>query len=153
MIISFFGHSNYLESEDDEYRVLSILDNISKDKQVDFYLGGYGRFDAFALRCAQKFKKEHQNTKIYLICPYMGKWLDDRKDEIEKNYDGTIYPEIEHVPLKFAISKRNEWIGQQADYIIAYVKRHYGGAYKALLYAHKHNKPYTNLYKDNYELY
>ena len=153
MIISFFGHSNYLESEDDECRVLSILDDISKGEQVDFYLGGYGSFDYFALHCAKKFKEKHPDAKLYLICPYMGKWLDDRQQDIERDYDASIYPEIEHVPLKFAISKRNEWIGQQADYIIAYVNKHYGGAYKALLYAHKHNKPYTNLYKGNYELY
>ena len=40
-----------------------------------------------------------------------------------------------------------------SDHLIAYVRTHFGGAYNALLYADKHNKPYTNLYSDNYELY
>ena len=43
--------------------------------------------------------------------------------------------------------------GNQVDYLFSYVKTHYGGAYKTLLYAHKHKKPYTNLYNGNYELY
>ena len=71
----------------------------------------------------------------------------------EKEYDEILYPEIESVPLKFAISKRNEWMVNNADYVIGYVQTHYGGAYNTLLYAHKHKKPYTNLYKGNYELY
>ena len=71
----------------------------------------------------------------------------------EKEYDEIIYPEIDSVPLKFAISKRNEWMVKQADYVIGYVCTHYGGAYKTLLYAHKHKKPYTNLNKGNFELY
>ena len=36
---------------------------------------------------------------------------------------------------------------KQADYVFAYVNTHYGGAYNALLYAAKHNKPYMNLLK------
>ena len=83
----------------------------------------------------------------------MGKWLDERKDYLEKEYDEIVYPEIENTIPKFAISKRNEWMINQADYVFAYVQTHYVGAYKTLLYAHKHHKPYTNLYKGNYELY
>ena len=67
--------------------------------------------------------------------------------------DDILYPELEQTPLKFAISKRNEWMVKQADYVFAYVNTHYGGAYNALLYTAKHNKPYMNLYSGNYELY
>lgn len=42
---------------------------------------------------------------------------------------------------------------KQADYVFAYVNTHYGGAYNALLFAAKHNKPYMNLYSGDYELY
>lgn len=153
MIISFFGHSMALPYEKYEDKVMKLLEDVSKGQHVDFYLGGYGNFDAFGLQCARQFKKKHPDTKILLICPYIGKWLDNQKDYIKTYYDGTIYPEIEHVPLKFAIVKRNEWMVRQADYIIAYVFKHHGGAYKALLCAHKHNTPYTNLYEGNYEIY
>ena len=152
MIITFFGHSNYLSNAEEEKRLLELLEIVACDKQVDFYLGGYGEFDRFALKCATKYKQRHEQTKLIFITPYFGKWLSERKDILEKCYDEIVYPEIEHVPQKFAIVKRNEWMVDQADCVFVYVKRHYGGAYKALLYAHKHKKPYVNLYQGEYEL-
>ena len=152
MIITFCGHSNYVSSLEDEERLLKLLETVAGDNQVDFYLGGYGGFDNFALKCATEFKKCHKNTKLILITPYLDKWLNERKDIFEKLYDEVIYPQIEHVPQKFAIIKRNEWMIAQADYLFAYVRTHYGGAYRTLLFAHKHKKPYTNLFQGNYEL-
>lgn len=153
MIITFCGHSNYLKSIEDEKRLLNLLEMVVQGNQVDFYLGGYGGFDSFALKCAKKYKQCHKNANLVFITPYLGKWLNNRKDVLEKNYDEIVYPEIENIPQKFAIIKRNEWMIDQADYIFVYVRTHYGGAYKSLLYAHKHKKPYVNLYQGEYELY
>ena len=145
MVITFCGHSHFSAKENDEKQVLNLLEEISKGRQVHFYLGGYGGFDSFAKDCAKKFKATHPNARIIFVSPYINKWLDDRKEYFQKEYDEIIYPELENVPLKFAISKRNEWMINHADYVIAYVKTHYGGAYSALLFAQKHKKPYTNL--------
>jgi len=153
VIITFCGHSNYTSSLEDEERLLILLENIACGNRVDFYLGGYGNFDAFALKCATKYKQSHKNVKLVFITPYLDKWLNERNDILKKYYDEIIYPEIEHVPQKFAIIKRNEWMVDQADYLFAYVATHYGGAYRTLLYAHKHKKPYVNLYQGKYELY
>ena len=153
MIITFCGHSNYSGNLEDEKRLINLLEVVICGNRVDFYFGGYGGFDNFALKCAIKYKQYHKNANLIFITPYLGKWLNERKFIIEEQYDQIIYPEIEHVPLKFAIIKRNEWMVDQADYLFSYVKTHYGGAYKTLLYAHKHNKRYTNLYQGNYELY
>lgn len=153
MIITFCGHSNFRAEQGDQIRLLKLLEEISKGQQIDFYLGGYGNFDCFAKDCAKKFKEKHPDARVIFITPYLNKWLDDRRDYFEKDYDEIIYPEIEGVPLKFAISKRNEWMVKQADYVIGYVCTHCGGAYKTLLYAHKHKKPYTNIIKGNFELY
>ncbi len=153
MIITFFGHSSYSYSEEDEKRLLNLIEAVAKDKPLNFYLGGYGNFDSLAKKCAKTYKKTHMNAKIIFVTPYLNKWLDDRREYFEKEYDEILYPELEHTPLKYAISKRNEWMIRQADYIITYVKTHFGGAYNALLYAAKHNKPYTNLYSGDYELY
>ncbi|MBR1983987.1 MAG: hypothetical protein IKA12_04805 [Clostridia bacterium] len=152
MIITFFGHSNYTSSFEDEERLLKLIEDVAQSNQVDFYLGGYGAFNGFAFHCAKKYKEIHTNAKLIFITPYLGSWLDNRKDIINKSFDMIIYPEIEHVPKRFAILKRNEWMAKQADYVFGYVHTHYGGAYKALLYAHKHKKPYTNLYQGKYEL-
>jgi len=59
--------------------------------------------------------------------------------------DTSIYPPIENVPPKFAISKRNEWMMISADLIIAYVNRSYGGAYKSLQVAKRRKKKIINI--------
>lgn len=153
MIVAFCGHSTYISNVNDEKRLLNNLEAVICGNQVDFYLGGYGAFDAFALKCARKYKERHGNAKIIFVTPYLNKWLNKRKDVIEEYYDEIIYPEIEHVPLKFAIIKRNEWIIDRADYVFAYVRSHYGGAYKTLRYTRKRKKPFLNLYQGKYELY
>lgn len=153
MIITFCGHSDYLEHKEDEESLLSLLETIANGRHVDFYLGGYGKFDAFAKKCAEKFKETHNDAKIIFVTPYLNKWLDDRREYLEKEYDEILYPELENTPLRYAISKRNEWMINHSDYLIAYVRTHFGGAYNALLYADKHNKPHTNLYSGDYELY
>ena len=153
MVIAFFGHSNYVSSLDDEKQLVELLETATFGEQVDFYFGGYGNFDNFAYRCAKIYKKYHEDSKLIFITPYLNGWLDNKRDFLQKNYDEIIYPDIEQVPPKFAIIKRNEWIVNKSDYVFTYVKTHYGGAYRALLYAHKHKKPYINLYKGNYELY
>lgn len=153
MRITFFGHSNYSINLNDEINLLNLIEKLAKGQQVDFYFGGYGNFDAFALKCAKSYKLKHENTKLIFVTPYLDKWLRQRKDIINRTYDTIIYPELEKVPPKFTILKRNEWMVDNADYIFFYVRTHYGGAYKTLLYANKHKRPYTNLYTDKYELY
>ena len=153
MNITFFGHSNYSSSLKDEERLLELLEKVACGRQVHFYLGGYGGFDSFALNCAIKYKQNHKDTRLIFVTPYLNKWLNERKDILEKNYDEIVYPEIERVPKRLAITKRNEWMVDQADCLFVYVRTHYGGAYRALLYAHKRKKPYTNLYSGEYELY
>ena len=153
MIITFCGHSDYSEHKKDEERLLSLLETTSNGQPVDFYLGGYGKFDTFAKKCAEIYKGTHNDARIIFVTPYLNKWLDDRREYLEKEYDEIIYPELEKTPSKYAISRRNEWMINHSDYLIAYVRTHFGGAYNALLYADKHKKPYMNLYSGNYELY
>ena len=60
-------------------------------------------------------------------------------------YDSSVYPPIENVPMRFAINKRNEWMINQADLVIAYVDHTFGGAYKTLQYAKRKKKQIINL--------
>ena len=93
--------------------MLRLLEDVSRGQPITFYIGGYGSFDEFAKRCAKQYQSTHPDTKVCFISSYMGKWLEDRKEYLTKEYDEIIYPEIENVPRKFAISKRNEWMVQQ----------------------------------------
>ena len=62
-----------------------------------------------------------------------------------KYYDEIVYPNIEHVPYKFAISKRNNFMVDSSDLIIAFVDHAWGGAYATLMYAKRKKKTIINL--------
>jgi hypothetical protein len=47
---------------------------------------------------------------------------------------------VEVAPKRACIVKRNQWVIQQADVIISFIKYPMGGAYNALQYAQKKNK-------------
>ena len=153
MIISFFGHSNYTVNYDDKILIFNFLNTLPQSEEIDFYFGGYGEFDNFCYKCIKEYKLSHPNCKLIFITPYINEWLNERKLTLIEKYDEIIYPEIECVPIKFAILKRNEWIVKKSNYIIFYVNTHFGGAYKTMLYAHKQHKPYINIYQGNYDLY
>ena len=59
---------------------------------------------------------------------------------ITDGYDGTVYPPLESVPRRFAISRRNEWMVQESDTVVAYVTHGWGGAAKTLDYARRKNR-------------
>ena len=45
------------------------------------------------------------------------------------DYTDTMLPErIEHVPKRFAISWRNNWMLNHADYVVTYITHSWGGA-------------------------
>ena len=153
MKITFCGHSDYVANENDEKRLLSIFEQVGANQQIIFLLGGYGRFDGFARHCAKIYQSTHPNAKLIFVTPYIDKWLDSRKEHLCSLYDEIVYPEIETTPKKFAVSKRNEWMVDTADFVIAYVRRHFGGAYKTLLYADKTKTEFVNIYDGNFPLY
>ena len=146
MIITFCGHSQYTRSQEDEQKIISILTELIGNHHAELYLGGYGDFDEFVRQCARRYQKAHPNTKLIFITPYITpnyqkNHLDYKKDL----YDDIIYPELEKVPLKFAISYRNKWMVEQADYVIAYIEHAWGGAYQTYTHAKRKNKPIFNI--------
>ncbi|MBR2870329.1 MAG: hypothetical protein IKB98_02990 [Clostridia bacterium] len=143
MIITFCGHSSF-DNNENQYKLYDILCENIKDNPVDFYVGGYGSFDHYALCSALEYKEKHNDTKIYFVTPY----LDKRYSKLEyyKNVtDGIIFPELENVPKKFAIIKRNEWMVKQADLVIAYVRHSWGGARRTFEFAKRLQKKIINL--------
>ena len=60
-------------------------------------------------------------------------------------YDGIIYPPLENVPPRFCISRRNEWMVDEANLVIAFVKYSWGGAAKTLEYAKRKKVKSFNL--------
>ena len=123
--------------------MLALLENLCKSVQTDFYLGGYGNFDRFALSCTKKFKEKHPQSRIIYVTPYLNS-SKDTPEEIAAAYDEIIFPEIETVPLKIAIIKRNQWMIKNSDFIVAYLEHKWGGAATSVQYAYKIQKPVIN---------
>ena len=145
MIITFCGHSNFSFSDTtkDELKNL-LIEKIRKNPTCKFYLGGYGDFDSLCLRALRELKIDFPDIKLLFITPY----LDNNYSKLQLAkyyYDDIIFPPIENVPRKFAILKRNEWMVDSADLVIAYVKYSWGGASKTLEYAKRKMKQIINL--------
>lgn len=138
LIITFFGHSDYSEKEEDKKIFLSQLEKIVKDEFALFYLGGYGAFDGCAKKWCLEYKKTHPKVKLILVIPYLN------RNYSTKNYDETLYPLLETVPKRLAIVRRNAFMIDSADYIICYVS-HLGNARNMLDIAMRKGKPICNI--------
>ena len=154
MIITFLGHSKVCEKDKLYDRLVNILskNTVGADKII-FYCGGYGDFDGLSLKACKAVQNKKSNCEIVFVTPYITDSYQKKMEFLLKSglYNSTVYPPLENVPYKFAISKRNEWMVCEADLIIAYIDHSYGGAYKALEYAHKKKKKIINLGELNLE--
>ena len=148
MIITFCGHSS-LYNYDDLFEKIEkiIIQNINQNDKTLFYCGGYGDFDNLCAKVCRRVKEKQENCEIIFITPYITESHQDKiRCLIDSGiYDSTLYPSLENVPRRFAISKRNEWMINEADLIIAYVEHTFGGAYKTLEYARRKKKHIINL--------
>ena len=107
-------------------------------------MGGFDRICACACR---ELKTEYPNIEIVYVTPYM-RFSEQKKIEEMQNlglYDTSIFPPMEGVHPRLAILKRNEWMISNADLIIAYVERSYGGAYRSLQIAKHQKKKIVNI--------
>ena len=142
MVVSFVGHS-IVHSHDELKNLVKeqMRKSVSKEKSVTCLLGGRGEFDMICAAACRELKQEICGIKLVYVSPYLTLAEQARIKEMQQSdlYDESIYPSIEQTPPRFAISKRNEWMMKQADFVIAYVNHDYGGAYKAFKVA-KHNR-------------
>ena len=149
MVVSFFGHRSLYGSERLIDRVEKTITENIKDcnDEIVFFCGGYGDFDDLCARMCRSIKENLEKCELVFVTPYMSLTQQEKiKSWIGLGlYDSVIYPPLERVPLKFAISKRNEWMIDQSDLIVAYVQHSYGGAYQSLLYARRKGKRIINL--------
>ena len=150
MIITFCGHSDYNETKEDERKILDFLTKNVGNAPAELYLGGYGAFDLFAHKCGKIYQKEHSNVKLIFITPYITvSYQKNHLKNLEDMYDDIIYPQLENVPPKFAISYRNKWMIEKSDYVVACIDHSFGGAFTTYKYAKKCNKPILNLTNKN----
>jgi len=134
MIVAFCGHSRVADVDEVTKWLYETCLSLIKEGADTFYLGGYGDFDSLVAQTVRKLQKSHTGLVSVLVMPYLN------RDADTSGYDETMYPPLETVPLRYAISKRNEWMAEQADVMVAYVTHDWGGAYKTKEYAQRKHK-------------
>lgn len=101
-----------------------------------FYVGTQGSFDRMAYAALVELRQRYRYIKVYRVLAYMPRLSDIAQDR--SVLDDTILPEgIENAHPRYAIIKRNNWMIDRSDYMIAYVTHTFGGAYQAVERAKK----------------
>ena len=134
MTVTFCGHAPFYGNDETRRWLVAVLETLISEGADTFLLGGYGGFDSFAAGVMRGLKKTYPHIKIVLVLAYLN------RNEFTDGYDYTIYPELEDVPPRFAISRRNERMVEMSDAVVADVTHDWGGAARTLDYARRKKK-------------
>lgn len=146
IIITFCGHRYFLGNTELKERLINELVIRAKQTETLFcYSGGYGGFDRFAAHCVKEAQAKAANIRNCLVIPYLTVSFQERVKEYNGFFDEVIYPAFESVPPKYAIIRRNEWMVDRADLLIAYITHSWGGAARTYQYAKRKGIPTVNL--------
>lgn len=130
--VSFIGHREIEDYSFAANQVDSVVRELIATKEyVEFYVGRNGEFDILVASAIKRIQRElgKRNSSLILMLPYPVA----ETEAYEKYYDEVEYPrELYKVHYKSAITKRNEWLVDHSDMLVAYVIRAYGGAAQCL---------------------
>lgn len=149
-VCTFAGHREVYQANISEMLDKAISKIINTDDSFRFLVGGMGEFDGMCSSAVRRAKRKYPNKEIRLelILPYLTHELNENKLYYETSFDNVVIPiELAGVHYKSAITKRNRWMVEQSDWLIAFVYRDFGGAYTTLRYAEKKGLQIINLAK------
>lgn len=141
MTVTFCGHRHTRDTPELRAWLADCVEKLIAEGADTFYLGGYGDFDRIAASVVWRMKRKHPQIESVLVLAYLGRAVN------AEQYDRTMYPEIEGGPMRFAISKRNRWMVDHSDALVACVILDSGGAADTRRYAMRKNKRVIN-YKE-----
>lgn len=153
MIVTFCGHSTIYDDSSLLHQALfSALEVLAHQAALNsvpltLYCGGYGAFDSLVSKSIDELRSSMNGIKIekIFVTPYILPSYKERNDSMRRHYDEILYPPLETVPYRLAIIRRNEWMVDQAEVVIAYVRHSWGGAAQTLAYAEKRKKKIIRL--------
>lgn len=138
MKCAFFGHRDAPSELRGTLRE-TVVKLIEEREVTEFYMGNNGSFDRMALSVLKELSEMYPQVNYYVVYAYL-----PQKDG--EDFTHTLYPEgIEAVPKRFAIDHRNRWMVRQADIVVAYVGRSFGGAAKFVDMAKRRGKDIIDL--------
>ena len=149
-VCTFTGHRQVFESKIEEKIKNTLESLVEMGSRLVFLNGGMGQFDALCASAVRSLKKRHPEKEIQLclVIPYLSDKINAEKSYLQAVYDEILMPEgLEYAHYKAAISKRNRWMVDQADCLVSYIIRQYGGAYQTSRYAQRKSIPIINVAK------
>jgi len=138
-ICCFAGHSRIYDESDLYKRIYEKCEMlITNFKADEFWVGNYGVFDKMSARVLQDLKKKYSDIQINLVVPYITTEITRNKQRYYKVFDNIIISEMsKNIPPQYRIIKSNQYMIDNCDFLIAYVKYSWGGAAKTFEYAKK----------------
>ncbi|MBQ6829541.1 MAG: DUF1273 domain-containing protein [Clostridia bacterium] len=108
---------------------------------TEFYSGGQGAFDRLCARCVFELKKEFPQIRNILVIPYLSFSVFN-----PALFDDILFPEeLEQLPFKAAIPRRNQYMVKQASVAVCYITHTWGNAFKTYTLAQKKGMKIINL--------
>ena len=118
-VCTFFGHRDCPDCL--RPRLREAVKELIRDAGVDtFYVGNQGRFDAMALGVLRELGRVYPHIRYGVVLAYLPQG---------ETVPEAMFPEgLERVPPRYAISRRNDWMLNRADFVVTYVTHTWGGA-------------------------
>ncbi len=141
MVVTFLGHRN--SPPDLQPQLESLLIHLIEHQGAShFYIGNHGNFDCLVRRTLEKLSSCYTHIHFEVVLAYL-----PTKNKTACSF--SIFPEgLESVHPKYAITKRNRWMIEHSDCVVAYVTHHFGGAAQFLHIAEQKKKLIFNLAVD-----
>lgn len=143
-LCTFFGHRDAPASiRGDLYKAIcDLVDHCGVDR---FLVGNEGSFDRMVFAVLGEVASQRPHIHYEMALAYLPSGSRKLPDEVGVH---TLVPNgIETVPRRFAISYRNRWMLERADYVIAYVDHTWGGAWQWYEKAKRMGLCVNNLYQ------
>lgn len=144
-ICAFFGHRDTEITSLLEAQLENTIRNLINKGVTEFWCCDQGNFDWIARLTMLRLKEEYKHIYLCYISAYNPDNMSKTKQEWLEDKFEIIYPqEVANGHPRFAIERRNNYIAKNADVIVCYIKKDYGGAYKAVKTAQKYQKEIIN---------
>ncbi len=140
--VACFGHSmvpaDIIPLVQDTIRNLLV-----DDPETEFLVGNQGQFDGIVYHVLNSLEKEFPDLQYKVVLAYMpGQKEDWELYPPERTY----YPEgLELVHPKYAITRRNRWLGEQCNIVLCYITHSWGGAAQFVRKAERNKKRIINI--------
>ena len=130
----FIGHR---DTPDSVLPVLtSAIENLIQQYGVkEFLVGHHGQFDRLVAIALADAQKKHPSIRLLLLIPYHPAL---HPVTLPVEFHGSVYPpDMERVPLCYAIVRANHYAVDHSDFLIAWVRYSPSNAAKLVEYAQK----------------